>query len=134
MSARAGFTDTRPLRVRFGEVESRGVALTRTGRKHYDVAMAEPDPAAASATHFPATHAGMAAADLAYYGGGDATKPIAYEDFLPDSAAGIFRSNLTGDAATADGADVSDHSFDWLAAAIGHHVNDPYDLYEKAAS
>jgi uncharacterized glyoxalase superfamily metalloenzyme YdcJ len=122
------------LRVRFGEVESRGVALTRKGRKRYDAAMAEPDPATAWATHFPATHAGMAAAGLAYYRGGDPTKPVVYEDFLPDSAAGIFRSNLAGDAAATDGADVSDYSFDWLAAAIGHHVHDPYDLYEKAAS
>ena len=125
------------LRVRFGEVESRGVALTREGRKRYDAAMAEPDPATAWTTHFPATHAGMAAAGLAYYRGGDPTKPVVYEDFLPDSAAGIFRSNLAGDAAATDvddGADVSDYSFDWLAAAIGHHVHDPYDLYEKAAS
>jgi uncharacterized glyoxalase superfamily metalloenzyme YdcJ len=122
------------LRVRFGEVESRGVALTRKGRKRYDAAMAEPDPAAAWATHFPATHPGMAAEGLAYYRGGDPTKPVVYEDFLPDSAAGIFRSNLAGDAAAADVDDVSDYSFDWLAAAIDHHVHDPYDLYEKAAS
>ena len=86
------------LRVRFGEVESRGVALTRKGRERYDAAMAAPDPAAAWATHFPATDADMAAAGLAYYRGGDPTKPVVYEDFLPDSAAGIFRSNLAADA------------------------------------
>ena len=82
----------------------------------------------------PVQPRGLAAAGLAYYRGGDPTKPIVYEDFLPDSAAGIFRSNLAGDAAAADVDDVSDYSFDWLAAAIGHHVHDPYDLYEKAAS
>src|SRR6478672_7792015 len=70
------------LRVRFGEVESRGVALTRKGRQRYDAAMAMPDPAAAWADHFPRTHEQMAAAGLAYYHGGDPAKPVVYEDFL----------------------------------------------------
>jgi uncharacterized glyoxalase superfamily metalloenzyme YdcJ len=30
--------------------------------------------------------------------------------------------------------DQSDYSLDWMAGAIGHHVHDPYDLYEKATS
>ncbi|OOK83642.1 hypothetical protein BZL29_0357 [Mycobacterium kansasii] len=34
------------LRVRFGEVEARGVALTPRGRERYDTAMAHADPAA----------------------------------------------------------------------------------------
>jgi uncharacterized glyoxalase superfamily metalloenzyme YdcJ len=132
--------------VRFGEAESRGVALTRAGRARFDAAMRDlgntrgdprrvaPEAAAIWARHFPATHADLAAAGLAYYRSGDPTKPVVYEDFLPDSAAGIFRSNLAGDAAAADVADHSDYSLDWMAAAIGHHVHDPYDLYEKAAS
>ena len=45
----------------------------------------------------------MASAGLAYYHGGDASKPVVYEDFLPASAAGIFRSNLDTDAQKADG-------------------------------
>src|SRR3546814_3578207 len=44
--------------------------------------------------YFPDTHAAMAAEGLAYYRGGDPAKPVVYEDFLPASAAGIFRSNL----------------------------------------
>jgi uncharacterized glyoxalase superfamily metalloenzyme YdcJ len=111
-----------------------GVALTRKGRERYDAAMAAPGPAAALATHFPATHVDMAAADLAYHRGADSTKSLVYEDFPSDSAGGILRSNLTGGAAAVDVDDVSDDSFDRLAATIGHHVHDPYDLYEKAAS
>jgi uncharacterized glyoxalase superfamily metalloenzyme YdcJ len=135
------------LRVRFGEVEARGVALTRKGRERYDAAMAAPDPAATWAQHFPATDTELAAGGLAYYRGGDPTKPVVYEDFLPASAARIFRSNLDSDdsprrsaparrndAATVDAPDRSGYSPDWLAGAIGHHIHDPYDLYEKAAS
>lgn len=55
--------------------------------------MAETDPAAMWNTYFPATDEAMAASGLAYYRGGDPSKPVAYEDFLPASAAGIFRSN-----------------------------------------
>jgi uncharacterized glyoxalase superfamily metalloenzyme YdcJ len=122
------------LRVRFGEVEARGVALTPLGRQRYDAAMAAPDPAAVWAQHFPATHGEMAAAGLAYYHGGDPSKPVVYEDFLPASAAGIFRSNLDTDTRPAEAADNSDYSPDWLAGQIGHHIHDPYDLYEKVAA
>lgn len=122
------------LRVRFGEVESRGVALTAEGRRRYDQAMAEADPAAMWSTYFPATDEAMAASGLAYYRGGDPSKPVAYEDFLPASAAGIFRSNLDSDAHAADEADSSQYSLSWMAGQIGHHIHDPYELYEKAAS
>jgi uncharacterized glyoxalase superfamily metalloenzyme YdcJ len=134
------------LRVRFGEVEARGVALTRKGRQRYDAAIsvlgqersdpgkAQPDLAASWGQYFPATDAELAADGLAYYRGGDPTKPVVYEDFLPISAAGIFRSNLDGDAPTVDARDDSGYSLDWMSGAIGHHIHDPYDLYEKAAS
>ena len=122
------------LRVRFGEVEARGVALTPLGRQRYDAAMAAPDPASVWADHFPATDEEMAASRLAYYHGGDPSKPVVYEDFLPASAAGIFRSNLDTDAQAAEATDNSDYSLSWLAGRIGHHIHDPYDLYEKVAS
>lgn len=122
------------LRVRFGEVEARGVALTRAGRERYDATMAHEDPAAVWDRYFPATDAELAAQGLAYYRAGDPAKPVVYEDFLPASAAGIFRSNLDGDADAVDAPDGSDYSLDWMAGAIGHHIHDPYDLYEKAAS
>jgi uncharacterized glyoxalase superfamily metalloenzyme YdcJ len=122
------------LRVRFGEVESRGVALTPKGRDRYDAAMATPDPAATWGDYFPATDEEMAAERLAYYHGGDPSKPVVYEDFLPASAAGIFRSNLDTDAEPAAAADNSDYSLAWLAGQIGRHIHDPYELYEKVAS
>jgi uncharacterized glyoxalase superfamily metalloenzyme YdcJ len=121
------------LRVRFGEVESRGVALTPAGRQRYDVAMRAPDPAATWHEYFPATDEGLASSGLAYYRGGDPSKPVVYEDFLPASAAGIFRSNLDTDTTAAEVPDSSDYTLDWMAGAIGHHVHDPYELYEKAA-
>jgi uncharacterized glyoxalase superfamily metalloenzyme YdcJ len=125
------------LRVRFGEVEARGVALTPKGRERYDAAMATRDPAAAWGEYFPATDEEMAADRLAYYHGGDPSKPVVYEDFLPASAAGIFRSNLNTDtrkAADEEDQDNSDYSLDWMAGQIGHHIHDPYELYEKVAS
>ncbi|HEX7825606.1 MAG TPA: DUF1338 family protein, partial [Mycobacterium sp.] len=93
-----------------------------------------PDPAATWGQYFPSTDAELAASGLAYYRGGDPTKPVVYEDFLPASAAGIFRSNLDTDGAAVTAPDDSHYNLDWMAGSIGHHVHDPYDLYEKAAS
>lgn len=124
------------LRVRFGEVESRGVALTQKGRRRFDAAMAAPNTAKAWGDYFPTTHERMAAAGLAYYHGGDPSKPVVYEDFLPASAAGIFRSNLDTDAQKAACEEDRnwDYTADWMAGQIGHHIHDPYELYEKVAS
>ncbi|MGH3594526.1 MAG: 2-oxoadipate dioxygenase/decarboxylase family protein, partial [Mycobacterium sp.] len=119
------------LRVRFGEVEARGVALTPKGRERYDAAMSATDPATVWDQYFPPTGDEMAAQGLAYYRGGDPSKPVVYEDFLPASAAGIFRSNLDGDAEAGDVADDSGYSIDWMAGAIGRVVHDPYALYES---
>jgi len=45
----------------------------------------------------------------------------------------LFRS-LDTDAQAADGADNSEYSLSWLAGQLGHHIHDPYELYEKVAS
>lgn len=121
------------LRVRFGEVEARGVALTRKGRERYDAAIAVPDPARVWGEYFPPTDEEMAAQGLAYYRRGDPSKPVVYEDFLPASAAGIFRSNLDRDTEASEVGDDSGYSMDWLAGAIGRHIYDPYQLYESLA-
>ena len=121
------------LRVRFGEVEARGVALTRKGRERYDAAMASADPAAMWGDHFPTSDDEMESAGLAYYHRGDPSAPVVYEDFLPASAAGIFRSNLDSDTETATGADQSGYDIDWMAETIGRHIHDPYDLYDATA-
>jgi uncharacterized glyoxalase superfamily metalloenzyme YdcJ len=119
------------LRVRFGEVEARGVALTPKGRDRYDAAMAAANPATVWGRYFPATDDEMAAQGLAYYRGGDPAKPVVYEDFLPASAAGIFRSNLDRDAETTDVADDSGYSIQWMAGAVDREIHDPYLLYES---
>jgi uncharacterized glyoxalase superfamily metalloenzyme YdcJ len=123
------------LRVRFGEVEARGVALTPKGRDRYDAAMARlsdnDDPADVWGQYFPATDDEMATQGLAYYRDGDPAKPVVYEDFLPASAAGIFRSNLDRDTEAADVADDSGYSMEWMTEAIGRHIHDPYVLYES---
>jgi uncharacterized glyoxalase superfamily metalloenzyme YdcJ len=133
-----GTIDAGSLSVRFGEVEARGVALTPKGRERYDTAMARlsgaTDPARVWGQFFPSTNEAMAAAGLAYYRGGDPSAPVVYEDFLPASAAGIFRSNLDRDTCRGHGADESGYDVQWMASAIDRHVYDPYALYEEAAA
>ncbi len=111
------------LRVRFGEVEARGVALTPKGRDLYD---------AQGVVAFPSTDVELDAADLAYYTrAGDGTlQPIVYEDFLPKSAAGIFASNLTGDGSVDGTREGSARDASWLQDVLGRTLHDPYDLYE----
>ncbi|AKK26578.1 VOC family protein [Mycobacterium sp. EPa45] len=121
------------LRVRFGEVEARGVALTRKGRERYDAAMAHADPASIWADYFPDSDDEMASQGLAYYHRGDSTSPVVYEDFLPASAAGIFRSNLDADTEAAAVVDESGYGIERMAGIIGRPIHDPYDLYDATA-
>jgi uncharacterized glyoxalase superfamily metalloenzyme YdcJ len=135
---RDGTVSSGNLMVRFGEVEARGVALTPRGRERYDAAMTHlggaSNPASVWGRYFPPTDKEMAAEGLAYYRGGDPSQPIVYEDFLPASAAGIFRSNLDRDTGagfkTGDEYDDSGYDVGWLAGAIGRDIYDPYTLYE----
>lgn len=95
--------------ARFGEVEQRGAALTPTGRALYDCLLARLqsevaagadrlDASARIFSDFPDDIETLRADRLAFFHPGT-SEPILYEDFLPVSAAGIFRSNLgTGPA------------------------------------
>ncbi len=160
-----GQVRTGALRVRFGEVEARGVAVTDAGRDRYEQAMTEAerrqadDPgldwntvlAQAWRRHWPASEEQLAAQRLAHFswrpaGAGPAGRrppadlaglvrdgwiepaPIVYEDFLPRSAAGIFRSNLTSAGAVTAAAGVH-RDRDWLAGALERDVADPQALY-----
>ena len=123
MRAADGAVAPGELRVRFGEVEARGIALTPAGRDVVDPL--PPDPAAWAAA-IPGTErgAGPGRAGLVHAprwrrrrdgpgarpgaarrttptalvdDGWVRLDPVVYEDFLPRSAAGIFRSNLADD-------------------------------------
>ncbi|MFC9425984.1 2-oxoadipate dioxygenase/decarboxylase family protein [Streptomyces sp. NPDC056987] len=164
-----GSVFTGALRVRFGEVEARGIALTREGRALYDRLLTLVDHQAAAhpaadrgelaralwTEHVPATERQLAARRLAYFtyqvtpgrpqdgsrppaGVGALVEqgwlradPIVYEDFLPRSAAGIFRSNLTGEGVRNDQYAGTDYDSEWLSGAIGRQVLDPFALYEQ---
>ncbi|MEV6399048.1 VOC family protein [Streptomyces sp. NPDC051907] len=139
------------LRVRFGEVEARGAALTRAGRALYDELVGE--PAERWAARFPRTERRLAIESLAYFrfepavdrprdgsrppddlaglldGGWLSACPIVYEDFLPRSAAGIFQSNLADEGAHDAFATGAHYDQDWLSGVLERPVHDPFDLY-----
>lgn len=125
------------LRVRFGEVEARGMALTPAGRERYDAAMlaldARPgeDAATVWGEFVPSSEAEFFDAGLAYYETAtDGTRlPIVYEDFLPRSAAGIFQSNLLGAGSKDESGQAVVRDAAWLSEVIGVAVADPFELY-----
>lgn len=132
------------LRVRFGEVEARGVALTPAGRDRYD---------ANGVDGLPRTERELAVQDLAYYAvsparerpregaaplddpgrlvaeGWVSLRPIVYEDFLPRSAAGIFRSNLARDAHADVAQEGSPRDAGWMSDVLDRGVADLFELY-----
>ncbi|MBF4160739.1 VOC family protein [Nocardioides sp. CBS4Y-1] len=138
------------MRVRFGEVEARGIALTPAGRDIYDRAM---EDQARWSEYWPATERELHDRGLAFFtyrvadeppaglppeaatgvdlvaGGWLVAEPIVYEDFLPRSAAGIFASNLTGTGSTDAGQGGADRDLAWLAERIGRTINVPEELY-----
>lgn len=111
--------------ARFGEIEQRGVALTPRGRALYDRCLARKD-----FSDFPDDVGTMKAEQLAYYG--KAGEALTYEDFLPVSAAGIFRSNL-GETGQREDVKASGDQADF-EAALGRSVLNMFDLYEAACS
>ncbi|WP_409432308.1 2-oxoadipate dioxygenase/decarboxylase family protein [Litorimonas sp. RW-G-Af-16] len=105
--------------ARFGEIEQRGAALTPKGRTLYDRCLSAKD-----FTDFPDDWAQMAAQGLAYFRDGN---PVTYEDFLPVSAAGIFRSNLGSEARELSEGNANQNAFE---AALGRPVFDMFELYK----
>jgi uncharacterized glyoxalase superfamily metalloenzyme YdcJ len=98
-----------------GELHRQGLAFV-----HYraDVARAASTPAPAGASPMELVE-----------GGWLRMEPLTYEDFLPVSAAGIFRSNLGGEVRTSYGEAGSRQG---LEDALGTPVADEITLYEAA--
>jgi uncharacterized glyoxalase superfamily metalloenzyme YdcJ len=155
------------LRVRFGEVEARGIALTPAGRDLYDVIARLVDERVAGdpgsdhaavardvwAQRMPRTEAELEREGLGWFTyhlvanppsgipprtlrdlldtGWAEARPVVYEDFLPQSAAGIFASNLTADGSVDAGRGAAHRDAAWLADAIGRDVLAPEDLYGR---
>ncbi|MGP3934785.1 2-oxoadipate dioxygenase/decarboxylase [Nonomuraea sp. KM88] len=154
------------LRVRFGEVEYRGIAPTPAGRARYEAMMALADERCADhpdsvreevmvqvwREHLPATEQGLVKEDLAYFtfrvndvrpSGRPpqdlagllaqdwvSADPIVYEDFLPRSAAGIFSSNLSGDARVDTSQGGAQRDIDWLSGVLDRPVHEPFSIYD----
>ena len=97
--------------------------------------MATPDPARVWADHFPRPTEHMASAGTGLLPRRRPAKPVVYEDFLPASAAGIFRSNLDYDAQRPQARKTAP-DYDSRLDGRRHrpHIHDPYDLYEKVAA
>ena len=110
--------------ARFGEIEQRGAALTPKGRALYDSCLA-----AKNFSAFPDHDAALQDQDLAYF---DASgTPLTYEDFLPVSAAGIFKSNLRESEDIAVVAATGNQAV--FEAALGRPVIDMFALYTAAS-
>ena len=110
--------------ARFGEIEQRGVALTEKGRALYDQCLAAKDFDA-----FPDDHISLREQGLSYYD--SSGEPLTYEDFLPVSAAGIFKSNL-GET-TEDTPLTASGNQAVFESALGRRVLDMFDLYTSSA-
>jgi len=106
--------------ARFGEIEQRGAALTPKGRALYDTCLAAKD-----FTDFPDNHAALEENGLAYFD--SSGTPLVYEDFLPVSAAGIFKSNLREREESETRAATGNQAA--FEAALGRPVLDMFELY-----
>ncbi len=125
--------------ARFGEIEQRGAALTPKGRDLYDRCLADASAAggdyeaalASAFAPFPDDWDAMREAGLAYFRTGpDGAEPLIWEDFLPVSAAGIFRSNLGDGAKDSRAWGGSQSAFE---QALGAPVADMFALYAAQA-
>ena len=95
--------------------------IRREGLGYFTYAPTDKGKTQLSAGHFPA-----GSPDDLIKDGWLVATPITYEDFLPVSAAGIFRSNLAEGNPTSLGASASQDDFE---AALGMAYIDPFGLY-----
>jgi len=109
--------------ARFGEIEQRGAALTPKGRALYDTCLSRKD-----FSDFPDTTAELKEHALAYFD--SAGQALTYEDFLPVSAAGIFKSNLRDTEEIETQAATGNQSV--FEIALGRPVLDMFELYASA--
>jgi uncharacterized glyoxalase superfamily metalloenzyme YdcJ len=137
--------------ARFGEIEQRGAALTEKGMSLYSDCLDSSD-----FRRFPDDWDALRRSGLAWFRyvpgpeyrssrAPDATsnaadlepfihrgiiqaEPIIYEDFLPVSAAGIFRSNLGGVSQMHCSAPPARAAFE---SALGHKILSAQDLYKQ---
>ena len=123
---------TGPVRVRFGEVEQRGIALTPQGRAKLDEAVSSERQLEDVFTNTVEGlyEAGDIYVEFVEVDGETQMVPITYEDFLPASAAGIFASNLARPGAEVDDVSVRMGEADLLRDAVGT-LYDPYQLYQE---
>ncbi len=119
--------------ARFGEVEQRGAALTPRGRALYDELLRT-----GRLDRFPddwrvLRRDGLAYAEFRRSPSGEVEDiPITYEDFLPVSAAGIFRSNLGASAIAAPNrSEPTPGSRHALESALGAPIADEFALYAE---
>lgn len=160
-----GTLEKSALRVRFGEVEARGIALTHAGRRIYDEMIATVElrqrdgldraevARAVWRENLPVTEQELAVCGLGFFEytvGADLpstpwpddlstlletgrliASPIVYEDFLPQSAAGIFASNLTSDGTKDLGQEAQILDSDWLEGVLQRPLSDPTALYHQ---
>lgn len=109
--------------ARFGEIEQRGAALTPQGRTLYDQCLA-----AKNFASFPDNIEEMKSKGLVYFDRSGML--LTYEDFLPVSAAGIFKSNLRDTEDTQNqNATGNQAEFE---KALGCPVLDMFQLYAKS--
>jgi uncharacterized glyoxalase superfamily metalloenzyme YdcJ len=135
--------------ARFGEIEQRGLALTSKGRDLYDKLIQHlhslnidpsdyPVQLAKTFLDFPDNHKALYDQGLAYYANANSgsdqqvidRKPIIYEDFLPVSAAGIFKSNLNEEAKQEVVQSSQKEAFE---KALGVSLYDSFKLYDSVS-
>ncbi len=138
----SGSATMETVRVRFGEIEQRGVAPTPAGRAIIDRLIAEGRPLG---DELPASLFELARQDLVHVAvertadgrgrdpwnqieaGAVQITPVTYEDFLPASATGIFASNLAHEGRRSPSGSTDRDAPRALANAVGG-VADPADL------